>query len=282
MLSDNCSLENQNLSQNKIEFIKSKLELDSSISSEVKQYYLENLDILAKSYYEINSDWRDPAQSAIEGFPRYFEDLDYFAILQRYAKSGNIISTVGDIGDLEFLSTKNISIVNVSNISDYTLIYFQSKNSKFKPKIISTELNYISINKKNLNTLSKKKKAPTTYTASQYKPISENQKQELDKILKLLETCQKNGKYNPGHHSLAQFPRSISLQIKNSTQAKIPFPYYSEELLTELKKLIAAVLQGKEPSNSSFASAFRLANLNATQKKEYENLLKSLKDNPAS
>jgi hypothetical protein len=111
---------------------------NSDLPLRVKNYYLKNIKAFAGVYLSlgIRNDWRkDPRFQACF----YHQNEDQFLKLQRYAKSGNIIATVGDINDLRFLKEIKINIVDTSNIHDYCIVNLQGEGD-FAPKVIWTEL----------------------------------------------------------------------------------------------------------------------------------------------
>lgn len=64
-------------------------------------------------------------------------DDQLFAKLQRYAKSGRIIATLGDINNLSFLKESKIAVVDISNIHSYCMIDLDI-NTPPQPRIIWT------------------------------------------------------------------------------------------------------------------------------------------------
>ncbi len=110
----------------------------SDLPERVKNYYLKNIENFGSSYLHVGQggDWRkDDRFSA----GRYHQNEEQFLKLQRYAKAGNIIATVGDISDLRFLKETKINSVDTSNIHDYCVVNLQGEGD-FSPKVIWTEL----------------------------------------------------------------------------------------------------------------------------------------------
>ncbi len=114
--------------------IKRRLEADRDIPDAMKQYYLENCDRFA--YYYIRYSHLPPEMKASDEF-NYFTHDEPFLKLQRYAKAGNIIATIGDIQDLEFLGETPISVVDTSNVCDYTFIDLRLAETE-SPRVIWT------------------------------------------------------------------------------------------------------------------------------------------------
>ena len=110
----------------------------SDLPEVVKNYYLKHMRMLGTTYLWLgqNEDWRkDPYFNECW----YHNNEERFLKLQRYAKSGNIIATIGDINDLKFLRDTKISVVDTSNIHDYCVVNLQGEGN-FSPTVIWTEL----------------------------------------------------------------------------------------------------------------------------------------------
>lgn len=85
------------------------------------EYYLKNLENFATIFYSVSHEWRYENGSDAET-RGYYSNPDYFKKLSSYAREGKIVSTIGSINDLTFLNGWNISLVDVSNIHNYTYI----------------------------------------------------------------------------------------------------------------------------------------------------------------
>ncbi len=122
---------------NRITVITEKTQ-NSDLPEQVKNYYLKNIKRFGSVYLHLgqHADWRKDHH-----FSKcwYHQDEEPFLKLQRYAKSGNIIATIGDINDLRFLKDTKINIVDTSNIHDYCVVNLQGEG-EFSPKVIWTEL----------------------------------------------------------------------------------------------------------------------------------------------
>lgn len=113
--------------------ITGKLE-QGSLPENVKRYYLKHVASFAKIYHKLDKDWKKDKR-----FEKVRYDLhdDQFQKLQKYAREGNIIATVGDINDLTFLRNRKVSVVDASNIHNYSLIDLQGEGD-FHPRVIQT------------------------------------------------------------------------------------------------------------------------------------------------
>lgn len=108
------------LLQDRIPIIRQKLQA-ANISPELKTYYLENLASLATIYFNERQDWRTIEK---ENFTHCRYDLlnELFLRVQKKAREGNFVSTVGCINDLTFLGERKVAVIDTSNISDYIFI----------------------------------------------------------------------------------------------------------------------------------------------------------------
>jgi hypothetical protein len=122
--------------KNRLDQIRELLKQDQLISDDIKQYYYENLAAFSKVYFD-NQDWKSYYKAHFFHMAKYWEDERLFKNLRRHALRGNIISTLGTINDLEFLSSYQISAVDSSNIENYVLLDFQG-GPGFSPRIIWT------------------------------------------------------------------------------------------------------------------------------------------------
>jgi hypothetical protein len=136
------TLSYEELCVNKINEIRA-VTLESDLPPDIKQYYLKNLDAFGHLYFKVRGndgswdgsggDWRRNE----ERFLHYYKDDDLFKQLERYAKSGNIIAVVGNAQDLQFLNGRNIEILDISNVPDYSILKL---NTESNPRIISTRV----------------------------------------------------------------------------------------------------------------------------------------------
>jgi hypothetical protein len=122
---------------NRITVIKEKT-LSSDLPEVVKNYYLKHMSMLGSIYLWLgrSQDWRKDSRWSDCW---YHKNEEQFLKLQRYAKSGNIIATIGDINALKCLRDTKISVVDTSNIHDYCVVNLQGEGN-FSPTVIWTEL----------------------------------------------------------------------------------------------------------------------------------------------
>jgi hypothetical protein len=190
--------------ESRIEEIRGLME-SADLSQESKAYYRTHLKEFGRIYLEQRipgTDWR--RKDAFNGV-KYHEDDRLFNRLQRYAKEGKIIATVGSIGDLEFLNQRRIGIVDVSNIPDYAVLDFRTKST---PKIIITKQDPIQ----------------TTYRSYDFKPMTDRETRELHQLLDIFGSVQSNNEY---------LGDEISNRISFSSHSPI---YFNAELLYALRK----------------------------------------------
>ena len=119
------------------EYLQCRIE-SSNIPQHLKQYYFHHLNDFAEIYFNTTKSWRSRDKQFFEGV-QYHENPNLFNKLQQFARSGNIIATIGDINDLRFLENLNVGILDVSNIPDYVLLDLKADKS-FSPHIIWTYL----------------------------------------------------------------------------------------------------------------------------------------------
>lgn len=200
----------------RIEIIRQKLMICDDISEEMRNYYLENLENFGEIYLFQNQSWRASAQYEMVNY-RINESL--FQKLQRYAKSGNIIATVGEITDLNFLYDETIVIVDVSNIPDYKILDFQNDDN-FNPRIIWTMQNSIR----------------TTYFSFEFFPIERCHKQEMEQLLLWLEEAGLST-----HKTQAMNLKILFYDFFSESEVD-RYDYhcmsYSSQILSKLKKII--------------------------------------------
>ncbi len=131
--------------EERVAVIREKLRF-SFMPENVKSYYEDHLDDFAKVYFSSDMKWKYPGDESSffrdlskHAFVKvmYYRDRHLFNSLQRYAQSGNIIATVGDIGEIHVLQGRKVSLVDVSNIPDYALIDLRGCEP-FSPVVIWT------------------------------------------------------------------------------------------------------------------------------------------------
>jgi len=198
---------NEELYQEKIAIIRERME-KIRMPANIKAYYLTQLEASGRIYFharmtrELSMEtmtcctWRENPEFDV----KYHLDDRLFYQLQRYAKCGNIIATVGTINDLQFLDKINISILDTSNICDYSFLGFKTSS---KPTVIVTKV-----------------RCPTEYHSFVHAPLTNPQFTELEGLLEAL-------------WKLGNNPKGSSQLIR-----PLPFevPYYSIDLLMYLRK----------------------------------------------
>ena len=104
-----------------------RLEADREMSPEVKAYYQQHFTDLATVYFREIA-WREEQpwdlKTKFQGVD-YYHNGSQFQKLKSFAKSGNIIATIGDISDLTEFADLPIGVVDISNIPNYVLLNFK-------------------------------------------------------------------------------------------------------------------------------------------------------------
>jgi hypothetical protein len=90
----------------------------TELKDPMQEYYASHLEEFAAIYFSQTQAWR---KNKAYDVVNYTKNDELFHKLQTCALSGNIISIVGDIGDIDFLKNRNIEIIDESNISQYSL-----------------------------------------------------------------------------------------------------------------------------------------------------------------
>lgn len=143
----------------------------SRMSKTLKNYYLKNLINFSKIFFKNSKFWKE--DSIYFGNCFYHLNDDQFLKLQRYAQAGSIICTIGNINDLEFLGPQTVTMVDVSNIPQYSQINLRGLG-KSTPKIVWTYLNQLS-------------EETTKYCSCKYEPLNENETVEFDRLYSIFE-----------------------------------------------------------------------------------------------
>ncbi len=149
---------------NRLEEIRHKI-YRSDLPEAMKEYYLHHLRDFASLYFPRSHLPKRGDNSPVD----YRKSDPLFIKLQRFAKAGNIMVTVGDIGDLEFLGTRSIAIVDASNICDYIPIDLRGRGI-FHPRVIWTIPH----------------PASTQYHSYLHEDISEAGRTTIDRCMKIL------------------------------------------------------------------------------------------------
>ncbi len=104
--------------EDRIEVITRKMD---GLPKKVHDYYQRNLHAFASVYLTQRHKWRE---SSLYEACHYFKDDAQFLKLQSYVRSGNIIYTIGNLNDLEYLGS-DVSVIDTSNIRNYEDITFK-------------------------------------------------------------------------------------------------------------------------------------------------------------
>ncbi|GEM_PF-4716097 len=143
--------------------ISSKIDQDKVMPENMKRFYQKHLNAAGKAYLYCAQYWR--TEQSFEKL-NYTKNDEQFLKLQRFARSGKIISTVGNINDLGFLKEKEISVVDTSNIVDYTILDFQGSPNNFRARVIHTVVGM----------------CKTNYYSYIYLPLSSKEKKEFEDL----------------------------------------------------------------------------------------------------
>jgi hypothetical protein len=111
--------------EGRVDYIKGLLKTRGrDISLAVKSFYKNHLYALAQSYLLIKKSWRTLTAQNFTAC-RYDLKSHLFNRVQHLAKSGNFMAIQGCITDLEFAKARKISVVDVSNVTDYIFLNFK-------------------------------------------------------------------------------------------------------------------------------------------------------------
>ncbi|GEM_PF-3550177 len=150
----------------RIEVLFNKIK-NSNLNNKQKQYYNKHLRDFASIYLSQEHAWRNkPSFEALH----YHKNESQFLKLQELAKSGGMVSTIGPIGDLGFLSKYKVSVVDTSNIWQYVPIHIEGLS--FSTRIVIT----VVVN-------------PTRFFSCIHIPFSEEEAIEFNHLLGILISC---------------------------------------------------------------------------------------------
>ncbi|MBS0627330.1 MAG: hypothetical protein JSS09_03875, partial [Verrucomicrobia bacterium] len=140
-------------------------------------------------------------------------------------------------------------ILDVSNIPDYVLINLRSNQIDFEPKIISTNQDC----------------RETEYKTYQHKNMSKEKKEELRELLQLLDKWL--------DQRCPTWTKRLAMYVKGSFCMESFLTYYSDELLTALKKSMAIKTRPKNPSDLRFLAINNWNKLSPQEIKEWNDVL---------
>ncbi|MBA3238360.1 MAG: hypothetical protein H0T62_08470 [Parachlamydiaceae bacterium] len=195
--------------------------IESDLPVNLQEYYSKNLQDFGSVYLKIKRIWADNLNKGDRFISCQYGLNDcQFSKLQNYAKSGNIIATIGSINELEFIQDRNVSIVDISNIHEYVMIALKG-NENFNPRVILTDPCPFSKAK---------------YFSHSYSPLSKNERLEFDQLIDKM--------YNTSLPWILEFINDLGMQDLRCHQSHDEFNYdtkgvYSKNALKEVKKLFS-------------------------------------------
>jgi hypothetical protein len=165
----------------RLEIILAKITTTGDLPGNLKEYYRKNLENFAKVYYcQSSKEWAEKDSYLYEKFysVHYYEDDGLFTKLQRYAKQGRIISSVGSINDLSSFHDLPISLIDTSNVSAYEFLDIHGCAFDVPVTIIYT-----------LGT----GWVGTTFYSIQYSPLNDGERREFEELLHRLKSTNPEG-----------------------------------------------------------------------------------------
>jgi len=131
--------------QNVLNKIRIRLGKNNNISKKIKKYYFSNIDNFAKIFFSVQP---EILKLFLNSNNYSFDKVNYllndnlFTKIQHKAKNGSVIFVVNNINNLNFLDNEKISVLDTSNICDYTPLLFENnlKITKEKARVIWTDL----------------------------------------------------------------------------------------------------------------------------------------------
>lgn len=215
--------------------LKEKL-LNSDMPQKTKEYYERNLENFFRVFSKVSQAWRSKIEFAEAAYPN--NDILYEKV-QKYAKEGKIISTLGNINDLDFIDKNEIGLIDTSNICSYEVINPKNKHSNFNPIIVWTKVDA----DQHINTL---------YHSYQYELISADESKEIDnRINECVNFYKKLFLINPKLIFKSRNPHKLPLMVlRNETDKffenhkitrlsnfeRSPVASYTKNALNELRK----------------------------------------------
>lgn len=189
------------------EDLTSLLDKNKNIPPQMKQYYHDHLHDFAKTYFRID----DRIPKGNNKGTEYRTNDELFAKLKRYADSGKIIATIGEIGDLEFLQGHPIAIVDTSNIRLYSLLDIRGTDPNYPPRIIHTYQD----------------RHQTGYSSYVHLPLTSAERAEFDQLLSRMDPKMR----------LSEIDGELHI-FNNDIFNKIPNQCYSPKVLPVLKQYV--------------------------------------------
>jgi hypothetical protein len=195
----------------KLEKIKKLLE-ESDMPEEMKQYYAHHLEEMAHIYFANQYPrYLDQCWKFTKSFQKvnYYEQREVFEKIQKYARAGKIIVTVGPIEDLQFLGETSIGVIDISNIPEYALLDFKAETTP--EKILYTQV-------------------PRGHFSHLFTPLNCEEKEEIKNLLEML-----TSRYQ---EPLPKILREIFYFLSTDRRWQGPLPpiYMCKGLLEALRK----------------------------------------------
>lgn len=111
--------------------IKEKIITDTEIKGTLKDYYLSNIDNFAKIFYEAQLHSQmfvfiDSPNNQLFKEANYLYEDELFNRLQKFAKNGDMVFTIADINNLNFLNKEQIVAIDTSNIYQYVPLNYEN------------------------------------------------------------------------------------------------------------------------------------------------------------
>lgn len=182
----------------------------SFIPDKVQRFYLKHFFALASLYYRTSSAWKSH---------RDFQEVHYhqnplqFQILQKYAREGNIIATLGTIEELEFLYRDEVVVVDTSNIQDYIMMDIRCRNRDEAPTMIWTRISL----------------SYTEFYSRKFRPLSFLEREEMDQLLHLITATAMGRSWN----------KNVFASVFNTEDASPSiFATYSKETLGDVRAFV--------------------------------------------
>lgn len=208
----------------RIRVIKEKIHHEKDLSKDMRNYYLKNLKSFALVYFSVSHIWKNKMDGGrftkedVFATCRYYQNDIQFNKLKSYAKTGKIISVVGDINHLNFFNDHNISIVDTSNIIDYTFINLETASY---PRVIITR-QFVD---------------KTAYHSYTHDPLTLDEKNEFIKLVKVLKKLKDSGIENNSVGLLNMTNRkNVHLPISKFNYKNMAI--YCREGLNNLREII--------------------------------------------
>lgn len=193
----------------RLETILANITTTEDLPGNLKEYYRKNLENFANVYYyQSSKEWAEKDSDLYKMFysVHYYNDDDLFTKLQRYAKQGRIISSIGSINDLSSFHDLPISLIDTSNVSEYEFLDIHGCSFDAPVTIIHTKGTGHS---------------GTTFYSKQYSPIQDVEREEFEELIRRLKST------NP-----QMYEKNLALAFANTLNIGAPIcPGYTKDVL---------------------------------------------------